>query len=494
MYGRVVYEYNLISWRYPESKKALITAPISTTFFSNHLIQDLQENFDDEVNERNSDECLKDLHIEFHEIALHANSKHFTKRNKSKFIGTKSFENTQCYKCGKSCHYEKDCFSKTSVPSYKASGLNYSSGQTSFNQNQFSQDEEEVTSNDEEIVKVRVLLALSNEEKLIVGKNNVRNDEWVNITMRKSLALTGTPTKPESSKDSELEPQTSLPPLKIIQGVFPSSETNPYSQASSSKSVSGTIPVECLEASTPLVPKKVKDDEQESKLNGLTKLVQMLNVKVNSSQKVKNRFEQASALELEVLAVSYENRGLQGSWTIIPILARNQSNIRIPLPKFFYKVLNYFKVHILRFNPFALAKLTTFVVMCKAYGGEPTVEILRAFLNLGPAVSINNETQATFVEPINTIDHAQFAKNMADLKDSPSTKKDVVLVGTSGAGRIKHRKVNILLKSSSKRKQAVLAPFSKVSHKKSQKAPTLGSKVVGESSQYHNVSESSRHG
>nr|GEZ39700.1 hypothetical protein [Tanacetum cinerariifolium] len=34
---------------------------------------------------------------------------------------------------------------------------------------------------------------------------------------------------------------------------------------------------------------------------------------------------------------------------------------------------------------FGLAKLMTFFVMCKAYGGEPSVELLWDFLNLGPA-------------------------------------------------------------------------------------------------------------
>ncbi|GKB12130.1 hypothetical protein Tco_0846053 [Tanacetum coccineum] len=42
-------------------------------------------------------------------------------------------------------------------------------------------------------------------------------------------------------------------------------------------------------------------------------------------------------------------------------------------------------VHISRFNPFGLAKLTTFAVKCKAYGGKPSVDLLRAFLNLGHA-------------------------------------------------------------------------------------------------------------
>ncbi|GJU59631.1 hypothetical protein Tco_1237397 [Tanacetum coccineum] len=32
-----------------------------------------------------------------------------------------------------------------------------------------------------------------------------------------------------------------------------------------------------------------------------------------------------------------------------------------------------------------MVKLTTFAVMCKAYGGEPTVDLLWYFLNLGPA-------------------------------------------------------------------------------------------------------------
>ncbi|GJY74100.1 hypothetical protein Tco_0478531 [Tanacetum coccineum] len=79
IYGRFVYEDNLIQRRYPDSKKALITTPsttpISTAFFYNDVIQDFQENSDDEVDERTSEEYLRDLDIEFHERALLANSK-----------------------------------------------------------------------------------------------------------------------------------------------------------------------------------------------------------------------------------------------------------------------------------------------------------------------------------------------------------------------------------------------------------------------------------
>nr|GEV08527.1 hypothetical protein [Tanacetum cinerariifolium] len=61
------------------------------------------------------------------------------------------------------------------------------------------------------------------------------------------------------------------------------------------------------------------------------------------------------------------------------------SNLRLPISSVICKVLNYFKVHISRFNPFGMVKLTTFVVMCRAYGSEPTMKLLRSFLNLGCA-------------------------------------------------------------------------------------------------------------
>ncbi|GJS20772.1 retrovirus-related pol polyprotein from transposon TNT 1-94 [Tanacetum coccineum] len=82
IYGRFVYEDNLIQRRYSDTKKALITTPsstaISTAFFSNNVVQDFQENSDDDVDERSS-------------------------------------------------HFAKDCLSKTSEPSYKSPVTGYSS-------------------------------------------------------------------------------------------------------------------------------------------------------------------------------------------------------------------------------------------------------------------------------------------------------------------------------------------------------------------------------
>ncbi|GJV66551.1 hypothetical protein Tco_1482060 [Tanacetum coccineum] len=53
------------------------------------------------------------------------------------------------------------------------------------------------------------------------------------------------------------------------------------------------------------------------------------------------------------------------------------ANLRLPLTDFFCEVLQYFKVHIYRLNPFGCGKLTTFIIMCKAYGCEPSVDLFR---------------------------------------------------------------------------------------------------------------------
>ncbi|GJX30950.1 retrovirus-related pol polyprotein from transposon TNT 1-94 [Tanacetum coccineum] len=115
IYGRFVYKDNLIQRMYSDTKNALITTPsstaISSAFFSNNIIHDFQENSDNEVDERSSEEYLRDLDIEFHERALLANSKCFIKR-RNNFSSQKVNENTECYKCGNKGHFAKDWFSK----------------------------------------------------------------------------------------------------------------------------------------------------------------------------------------------------------------------------------------------------------------------------------------------------------------------------------------------------------------------------------------------
>ncbi|GJY17114.1 hypothetical protein Tco_0388605, partial [Tanacetum coccineum] len=43
---------------------------------------------------------------------------------------------------------------------------------------------EKEVSNDDEVTQVKVLMALADDE-ITVGKNHTRNDEWIDITMRK---------------------------------------------------------------------------------------------------------------------------------------------------------------------------------------------------------------------------------------------------------------------------------------------------------------------
>ncbi|GJS15496.1 hypothetical protein Tco_0409968 [Tanacetum coccineum] len=118
--------------------------------------------------------------------------------------------------------------------------------------------------------------------------------------------ITKAPTDPDSSKDSGSEPLTPLHPLKNLQGASPSSEVMSLTyqdhfpreraglciikhikhetQESSSKSVSGPVTICVTKPITFSVLLKINNNEQDSKLNELTKLVQMLiNEKVNSS-------------------------------------------------------------------------------------------------------------------------------------------------------------------------------------------------------------------
>ncbi|GJV15063.1 RNA cytidine acetyltransferase 1-like protein [Tanacetum coccineum] len=92
---------------------------------------------------------------------------------------------------------------------------------------------------------------------------------------------------PESSKDYEIESFTPLPPLKNLQGA-----------ALSSECFRNCVTVSKTEPATPSVPTKVKNTEQESKINELTKLVQMLiDEKVNSTKKTQESNSQIQQIE-----------------------------------------------------------------------------------------------------------------------------------------------------------------------------------------------------
>ncbi|GKB00980.1 hypothetical protein Tco_0829024 [Tanacetum coccineum] len=106
--------------------------------------RDFQENSDDEVDERTSEEYLKDLELEFHERPLRQIQNILSK--------------------GKKNQVKKKM--KTLIVTNVA-----------------KKDEKEVF-DDEEMTQVKVLMALADDE-LSVRKNHAQNGEWINSTMRK---------------------------------------------------------------------------------------------------------------------------------------------------------------------------------------------------------------------------------------------------------------------------------------------------------------------
>ncbi|GJT20415.1 hypothetical protein Tco_0890352 [Tanacetum coccineum] len=115
-----------------------------------------------------------------------------------------------------------------------------------------------------ENLEIRTLVERLNPDSKLLNFNTGRIIVPKSQAVNESLETSNTP---ESSKDSEAEFLTLLPPLKILQGASPSSEDL------SNKSVSGTVTISESKQTTPSVPTEVKDTEQESKLNELTKLV-----------------------------------------------------------------------------------------------------------------------------------------------------------------------------------------------------------------------------
>ncbi|GJU30911.1 hypothetical protein Tco_1174500 [Tanacetum coccineum] len=157
IYGRFVYKENLISKRFPETKKALITGPsadmrtmsnsslVSNGFqpkFTPKLIQSSQQT----QSSQNEPKIQKDYKAEY-------------KKMKAKLALLEA------------------------SPSTSQSPKPFLSKNKGLVAETFDWDEEKV-SDDEEIIQVKVLMALANGE-LPVGKNHAMNGEWIDITMRK---------------------------------------------------------------------------------------------------------------------------------------------------------------------------------------------------------------------------------------------------------------------------------------------------------------------
>ncbi|GJY99431.1 retrovirus-related pol polyprotein from transposon TNT 1-94 [Tanacetum coccineum] len=189
-----------------------------------------QDSPDDEEDTRSSHEYLNNLEEEYQERALLAKSKRFFKKGTQRFSSAKETNQTECHKCGKKGHFARDCWLKTSVPSYQSpfqpkllhssehkpepsrtkdfeakykkfkaklallsSSASAPSSSPGKNKGLIAEtydwDEEELLSDENEVTEVKDLMELTDEERVSVGKESANNGEWVKISLQKVQTL-----------------------------------------------------------------------------------------------------------------------------------------------------------------------------------------------------------------------------------------------------------------------------------------------------------------
>ncbi|GKF07038.1 hypothetical protein Tco_0041262, partial [Tanacetum coccineum] len=124
-----------------------------------------------------------------------------------------------------------------------------------------------------------------------------------------------------------------------------------------------------------------------------------------------------------------------------------------------------------------------------AYGGEPSVDLFRSFLNLGRASdwltlsnrggadSMNNETPIIDAEPISVVLHANVADNIIDSNNTSSNDElPLVHLPTYFLPEVGEKS-----KAIGKRKLGADA-LREGSHRRARRAPAQASKVIGDAS------------
>nr|GEX81992.1 ribonuclease H-like domain-containing protein [Tanacetum cinerariifolium] len=158
---------------------------------------DFQDSPNDE-DDTSSQEYMDDLEEEYQARDLLAKSKRFFKKGTQRFSDAKATDQTECHKCGRKYHFQKPELRPTKDFEAKynkvKSNLALFSSSASASKylmvknkgliaEAYEWDDEEVSSDENEMVEVKVLIALV-DDNVAINKEGARNGEWVKISMR----------------------------------------------------------------------------------------------------------------------------------------------------------------------------------------------------------------------------------------------------------------------------------------------------------------------
>ncbi|GJU96331.1 putative reverse transcriptase domain-containing protein [Tanacetum coccineum] len=219
-------------------------------------LKDFQDSLDDEEDTRSSQEYLNDLEEKYQTRALLAKSKIFFKKGSQRFSSAKATKDTQCHKCGRNGHFARDCFSKTLAPSFPSPNKNHTQPTLSSSSlhkieskdfkakyNKYKAklallspnastsrytlvknkgliaetcewNEEDVSSNDNEVMEVKALMALAEEERVSVSKECLITQK-LPYQVLKDLSYQKLKTKYDSTDKSSVC-STFFPPLEKL--------------------------------------------------------------------------------------------------------------------------------------------------------------------------------------------------------------------------------------------------------------------------------------
>nr|GEX39920.1 retrovirus-related Pol polyprotein from transposon TNT 1-94 [Tanacetum cinerariifolium] len=183
--------------RKPEGQWTGDETPLSTAFISTSIVQDFQNSHDDEEDKRSNHEYFNDLEEEYQARALLAKSKRFFKKGTQRFSSAKNkpeLRPTKDFEAKNNKVKAKLVLLSSSASASKATTVK----NKGLIAEAYKRDNEEVSSDDNEMVKVKILMTLA-EENDVVSKEGAINGALVKISMRNRILGVDQLTKDPSS-------------------------------------------------------------------------------------------------------------------------------------------------------------------------------------------------------------------------------------------------------------------------------------------------------